>query len=104
MGNIRYDNTFSSVGGFNIKSAEPIDSRMFVNEINDIYSSDNWINVKPYPGLIVSAPDGQVRIYVGPKYDASKPDVHPWETQSNWQEIGGAVEEITTAEIDNLFL
>jgi hypothetical protein len=104
MGNIRYDNTFSLVGGFNIKSAEPIDVRMFVNDINDIYLSDNWKNVKPYPGLIVSAPDGQVRIYVGEKYDATKPEVRPWENLDNWKEIGGKVEEISTKEIEDLFL
>jgi hypothetical protein len=104
MADIRYDNMFWSPGGFNIQSGEPIDSRMSVKDINHIYSSDNWKSVKPYPGLIVSAPDGQVRIYVGPKYDASKPEVRPWENLDNWKEIGGKVEEIPTKEIEDLFL
>ena len=95
---------FWSPGGFNIQSGEPIDSRMYVSDINHIYSSDNWKSVKPYPGLIVSAPDGQVRIYVGPKYDPKTPEVQPWKTSSNWKEIGGTVKEITEEEINNLFL
>jgi hypothetical protein len=59
---------FSFGDGFNIKNNAPIDSRAYVNNITDIYDDANWIkaDVKPYPGLIVSAPSGDVKIYVGP--------------------------------------
>lgn len=79
MANIRYDNSFSMAGGFNITNAEPIDSRMYVSDIQHIYSPNNWKNVKPYPGLIVSDPTGEVRICVNSDYTK----------ESSWKKIGG---------------
>ena len=79
MADIRFDNMFWSPGGFNIQSGEPIDSRMYVADINHIYSAENWKKVKPYPGLIVSAPDGEVRICVNSDYTL----------ESSWKKIGG---------------
>ena len=70
MADIRFDNMFWSPGGFNIQSGEPIDSRMYVADITHIYSAENWKKVKPYPGLIVSAPNGEVRICVNADYRA----------------------------------
>lgn len=54
MSQIRNLNTLSLGAGLNITSGEPIDSRIKVNNITDIYDSRNWDFVKPYKGLIVS--------------------------------------------------
>lgn len=86
MADIRFDNMFWSPGGFNIQSGEPIDSRMYVADINHIYSADNWKKVKPYPGLIVSAPDGEVRICVSADYTL----------ESSWKKIGGGAVSVAT--------
>lgn len=79
MADIRYLNQFGMPGGFNITSGEPIDSRAYVADINHIYSEDNWKTVKPYKGLIVSAPDGQVRICIDDKNYTSV---------DAWKEVG----------------
>ena len=99
MADIRFDNMFWSPGGFNIQSGEPIDSRMYVADITHIYSAENWKKVKPYPGLIVSAPDGEVRICVNADYTL----------ESSWKKIGGGAvsvatyaEAITLATQDNI--
>ena len=86
MADIRFDNMFWSPGGFNIQSGEPIDSRMYVADINHIYSAENWKKVKPYPGLIVSAPDGEVRICVNADYTL----------ESSWKKIGGGAVSVGT--------
>ena len=86
MADIRFDNMFWSPGGFNIQSGEPIDSRMYVADINHIYSAENWKKVKPYPGLIVSAPDGEVRICVNSDYTL----------ESSWKKIGGGAVSVAT--------
>ena len=86
MADIRFDNMFWSPGGFNIQSGEPIDSRMYVADINHIYSAENWKKVKPYPGLIVSAPDGEVRICVNADYAL----------KSSWKKIGGGAVSVAT--------
>lgn len=69
-------------GGFNITSGEPIDSRMYVADIAHILLDSNWSTVKPYPGLIVSAPDGQVRVFA-PQTGQTYKDADAW------LEIGG---------------
>lgn len=79
MADIRFNNSFSLAGGFNITNAEPIDSRMYVADIQHIYSADNWVKVKPYPGLIVSDPNGEVRICVNSNFAL----------ESSWKKIGG---------------
>lgn len=92
MADIRYLNQFGMPGGFNITSGEPIDSRAYVADIEHIYSADNWKTVKPYKGLIVSAPDGQVRICVDDKNYTSV---------DAWKEIGagaGAIQVETYEE------
>ena len=86
MADIRYNNSFSLAGGFNITNAEPIDSRMYVADIQHIYSADNWVKVKPYPGLIVSAPDGEVRICINSDYTL----------ESSWKKIGGGSVSVET--------
>ena len=86
MADIRFDNMFWSPGGFNIQSGEPIDSRMYVADINHIYSAENWKKVKPYPGLIVSAPNGEVRICVNADYTL----------ESSWKKIGGGAVSVAT--------
>lgn len=88
MADIRYNNSFSLAGGFNITNAEPIDSRMYVADIQHIYSDDNWVKVKPYPGLIVSAPDGEVRICINSDY----------KLESSWKKIGGGNVSVSTFE------
>jgi hypothetical protein len=66
---IKYRNlgAFSSAGGFNVANSDPMDSRQLVADITHIFMDGNWADVKPYPGLIVSDPNGEVRIYVGSK-------------------------------------
>lgn len=82
MADIRYLNQFGMPGGFNITSGEPIDSRMYVADIAHILLDSNWSTVKPYPGLIVSAPDGQVRVFA-PQTGQTYKDADAW------LEIGG---------------
>lgn len=85
---IRYLNQFGMPGGFNITSGEPIDSRAYVADIEHIYSADNWKTVKPYNGLIVSAPDGQVRICV---------DAANYTSKDAWKEVGAGAGAIQVA-------
>ena len=93
MADIRYNNSFSLAGGFNITNAEPIDSRMYVADIQHIYSADNWVKVKPYPGLIVSAPSGEVRICVNADFTK----------EESWKKIGGGNVSVETfAEAEEL--
>lgn len=68
---IRKPGAFTMDGGFNIKNIDPIDSRTYVNDINHIYLSENWEGLKPYPGLIVSDPTGEIRICVNSVYTAT---------------------------------
>lgn len=92
MADIRYLNQFGMPGGFNITSGEPIDSRAYVTDIEHIYNADNWKTVKPYEGLIVSAPDGQVRICV---------DAVNYTSKDAWKEVGagaGAIQVETYEE------
>lgn len=92
MADIRYLNQFGMPGGFNITSGEPIDSRAYVADIEHIYNADNWKTVKPYEGLIVSAPDGQVRICV---------DAANYTSKDSWKEVGagaGAIQVETYEE------
>lgn len=67
MADIRYLNMYGMSGGFNITSGEPIDSRMYVADIAHIYDPKNWETVKPYNGLIVSDPNGNIRICIDAK-------------------------------------
>lgn len=82
MAEIRFPNQYRMTGGFNISSGEPIDSRMYVADIAHILLDSNWAVVKPYPGLIVSAPDGQVRVFA-PQTGQTYKDADAW------LEIGG---------------
>lgn len=68
---IRKPGAFTMDGGFNIKNIDPIDSRTYVNDINHIYLSENWEGLKPYPGLIVSDPTGEIRVCVNSAYTAT---------------------------------
>lgn len=82
MAEIRFPNQYFMTGGFNITSGEPIDARMYVADIAHILLDSNWSTVKPYPGLIVSAPDGQVRVFA-PQTGQTYKDADAW------LEIGG---------------
>lgn len=73
-------NSFNLPGGLNITNAEPIDSRILVSDISLITKEENWIGLKPYPGLIVSSPNGDVRIYIGPDYTQES----SWKKIINW--------------------
>lgn len=68
---IRKPGAYTMSGGFNIKNIDPIDSRTYVNDINHIYLPENWEGLKPYPGLIVSDPTGEIRICVNSAYTAT---------------------------------
>jgi hypothetical protein len=102
MAQIRYTNAFGLPGGFNITNNEPIDSRMYVKDINHIYLEENWATVKPYNGLIVSDPNGEVRVCI----NASE-----YQLESSWKNIGDSEtilqiieenEEVIAAAITNL--
>lgn len=75
-------------GGFNITSGEPIDSRMYVADIAHILLDSNWSTVKPYPGLIVSAPDGQVRVF-------APAEGQTYKDEKAWVKIGGGGASVT---------
>ena len=74
---IRKPGAFTMIGGFNISNSDPIDSRMYVTDISHIYLDSNWTNVKPYPGLIVSDPNGEIRICINSDYTK----------ESSWKKI-----------------
>lgn len=76
---IRKPGAFTMIGGFNISNNDPVDSRMYVADISHIFLADNWEDVKPYPGLIVSDPNGEVRVCVNSDYTLA----------SSWKKIGG---------------
>lgn len=80
MADIRNLNTFTLGAGFNITSGEAIDSRQFVNSIEQIYDPKNWEKVKPYNGLMVTSADGEVRICV---------DAANYQLEASWKKIGG---------------
>lgn len=82
MADIRFLNQYNMTGGFNISSGEPIDSRMYVADIAHILLDSNWSTVKPYPGLIVSAPDGQVRVF-------APAEGQTYKDEKAWIKIGG---------------
>lgn len=94
---IKYRNlgAFSSDGGFNVKNADPIDSRQLAADISHIYLDGNWTDVKPYPGLIVSAPSGEARIYVGRLWEEGKEHTD-WRLESSWKKIGGGAVTVAT--------
>lgn len=94
-------NSFGMIGGFNITSNQPIDSRIKVNDINDVINIENWRGKtgivmgdgeqeKPtlYNGLIVSDNAGNVRVLV---------DADNWDSMESWKEIGGGVNAIESA-------
>lgn len=68
---LRKPGAFTMDGGFNIKNSDPVDSRTYVNDISHIYLPENWEGLKPYPGLIVSDPNGEIRICVNSNYTAT---------------------------------
>lgn len=85
---------YSFGDGFNIQNSSPIDSRTYVNNITDIYDDANWTKagVKPYPGLIVSAPSGDVKIYVGPvianlEVITGSTEQIGWRNKENWLDV-----------------
>lgn len=85
---------YSFGDGFNILNSAPIDSRTYVSNITDIYDDANWagIGVKPYPGLIVSAPSGDVKIYVGPTISkitdiTDSTEQIGWRNKANWLDV-----------------
>ena len=78
MAEIRNLNSYNKIAGFNITNADPIDSRTYVNDISHIYINENWTKVKPYPGLIVSDPNGNVRICINSDYTK----------ETSWKRIG----------------
>ena len=96
MADIRYPNSFGKAGGFNITNSEPVDSRMYVNDISHIYMDENWTKVKPYPGLIVSDPNGNVRICINSDYTKE----NSWK-KINSEEIDG-INSIINELVDNV--
>ena len=83
---IRKPGAFTMIGGFNISNNDPIDSRMYVADISHILLDSNWTSVKPYPGLIVADPNGEVRICVNSNYKLA----------SSWKKIGGGAVSVET--------
>lgn len=95
---IKYRNlgAFTSAGGFNVKNADPVDSRQLAADISHIYMDGNWTDVKPYPGLIVSAPSGEARIYVGRLWEEGVNEHTDWQLESSWKKIGGGAVTVAT--------
>lgn len=50
----RGKNTFSLAAGFNITGQQPIDSRLVVDNVADLYLADTWSGVGLYNGLVVA--------------------------------------------------
>lgn len=50
----RGKNTFSLAAGFNITGQQPIDSRLVVDNVADLYLVDTWSGVGLYNGLVVA--------------------------------------------------
>lgn len=80
--------------GFTIQNNAPIDCRTYVSNITDIYDDANWagIGVKPYPGMIVSAPSGDVKIYVGEVITdiaaiTNSTEQIGWRNKENWLDV-----------------
>lgn len=94
---IKYRNlgAFSSAGGFNVANADPIDSRQLVADISHIFMDGNWAEVKPYPGLIVSAPSGEARIYVGREWSTANKHTD-WQLEASWKKIGSGSVAVDT--------
>ncbi len=94
---IKYRNlgAFSSAGGFNVANADPIDSRQLVADISHIFMDGNWAEVKPYPGLIVSAPSGEARIYVGREWSTANQHTD-WQLEASWKKIGSGSVAVDT--------
>lgn len=94
---IKYRNlgAFSSAGGFNVANADPIDSRQLVADIDHIFMDGNWADVKPYPGLIVSAPSGEARIYVGREWSTANQHTD-WKLETSWKKIGSGSVAVDT--------
>ena len=53
----RGKNTFSLAAGFNITGQQPIDSRLVVDTVADLYLDETWEGVGLYNGLVVATKD-----------------------------------------------
>lgn len=76
-------NSFSLQGGFNIIGSEPIDSRILIDDINNVTLDTSWKQIKPYNGLIISDRSGEVRVCT---------NAGEFADPNSWKKIGGNTE------------
>ena len=82
---VRNLNSFGFPGGFNITNNEPIDSRTKVIDITHIYEEENWKDVKPYAGLIVTDELGNSYICINSSQDIDQKTNKPiYCSESSW--------------------
>lgn len=82
---VRNLNSFGFPGGFNITNNEPIDSRTKVIDITHIYEEENWKDVKPYAGLIVTDERGNSYICINSSQDIDSGTGKPvYCSESSW--------------------
>lgn len=79
----RGKNTFSLAAGFNITGQQPIDSRLVVDNVADLYLADTWSGVGLYNGLVVAI-KSTGSLYVLKNRDA-------FDQTSSWVAVGGDV-------------
>lgn len=77
------ENLFTLSGGFNITGQQPIDSRIVVKNVADLYSADTWDGVGLYNGLVVAIQSTGALFVLK--------DRDNYTNQASWVAVGGDV-------------
>lgn len=77
------ENLFTLSGGFNITGQQPIDSRIVVKNVADLYSADTWNGVGLYNGLVVAIQSTGALFVLK--------DRDNYTNQASWVAVGGDV-------------
>jgi hypothetical protein len=88
------ENLFTLSGGFNITGQQPIDSRIVVKNVADLYSADTWNGVGLYNGLVVAVQS------TGALFVLKNRDNYT--DQSSWVAVGGDVSADLTSLTDRV--
>lgn len=83
-------NSFNLAAGFNITGQQPIDSRLVVDNVADLYLADTWSGVGLYNGLVVAIKSTGALFVLK--------DRDNYTNESSWVAVGGDV----TADISSL--
>lgn len=86
----RSKNTFSLAAGFNITGQQPIDSRLVVDNVADLYLADTWSGVGLYNGLVVAIKSTGALFVLKDRDNFSN--------EASWVAVGGDV----TADLSSL--